>query len=143
LDHVLIYGERHLRRILTLYSLYYNETRTHLGLGKDTRQLIVLQRQVRGRVQFTNSDRLVSVCGNWRPKRDSLANRAAKASEMAAREIDRLIDPSATDEERQRRSWLLWSVVAEAVVRACLTSIGIRSSAPAASRFASRARILA
>jgi hypothetical protein len=36
LDHVLIDGERHLRRILTLYSLYYNETRTHLGLGKDT-----------------------------------------------------------------------------------------------------------
>jgi transposase InsO family protein len=35
LDHVLIYGERHLRRVLTLYSLYYNETRTHLGLGKD------------------------------------------------------------------------------------------------------------
>jgi hypothetical protein len=24
-----------LRRILTLYSLYYNETRTHLGLSKD------------------------------------------------------------------------------------------------------------
>jgi len=35
LDHVLIYGERHLRLTLTLYSLYYNETRTHLGLGKD------------------------------------------------------------------------------------------------------------
>jgi len=35
LDHVVIFGERHLRRILTLYSLYYNETRTHLGLGKD------------------------------------------------------------------------------------------------------------
>ena len=35
LDHVLIYGERHLRRILTLYSLYYNEKRTHLGLTKD------------------------------------------------------------------------------------------------------------
>src|SRR2546430_6628084 len=32
LDHVLIFGEWHLRRILTLYSLYYNETRTHLGL---------------------------------------------------------------------------------------------------------------
>ena len=29
LDHVLIYGERHLRRILN------NESRTHLGLGKD------------------------------------------------------------------------------------------------------------
>jgi transposase InsO family protein len=35
LDHVLIFGERHLWRILTLYSRYYNETRTHLGLGKD------------------------------------------------------------------------------------------------------------
>src|SRR5256885_12390548 len=35
LDHVLIYGERHLRRILTLYSLYYNETRMHLALRKD------------------------------------------------------------------------------------------------------------
>jgi hypothetical protein len=35
LDNVLIYGERHLRRILTLYSLYYNEKRTHLGLAKD------------------------------------------------------------------------------------------------------------
>ena len=33
LDHVLIFGERHLRRVLT--SVYYNETRTHLGLGKD------------------------------------------------------------------------------------------------------------
>jgi hypothetical protein len=27
--------EQHLRRVLTLYSLYYNETRTHLGLSKD------------------------------------------------------------------------------------------------------------
>ena len=35
LDHVLIFGERHLRGVLTLYSRYYNETRTHLGLGKD------------------------------------------------------------------------------------------------------------
>ena len=35
LDHVLIFGERHLRRVLSLYSLYYNETRTHLGLAKD------------------------------------------------------------------------------------------------------------
>jgi transposase InsO family protein len=35
LDHVLIFGERHLHRVLTLYSLYYNRTRPHLGLGKD------------------------------------------------------------------------------------------------------------
>jgi transposase InsO family protein len=36
LDHVMIFGERHLRRVLKSYSLYYNETRTHLGLDKDT-----------------------------------------------------------------------------------------------------------
>ena len=35
LDHIVIFGERHLRRVLTLYARYYNETRTHLGLGKD------------------------------------------------------------------------------------------------------------
>jgi hypothetical protein len=44
LDHVLIFGERHLRRILTLYSVYYNETRTHLGLGKDAPQPRAIQR---------------------------------------------------------------------------------------------------
>jgi len=32
---VIVIAERHLRRVLTLYSSYYNETRTHLGLGKD------------------------------------------------------------------------------------------------------------
>ena len=35
LDHILIFGEAHLHRVLTLYSLYYNQTCTHLGLGKD------------------------------------------------------------------------------------------------------------
>jgi transposase InsO family protein len=35
LDHVLVFGEQHLRRVLALYSQYYNEARTHLGLGKD------------------------------------------------------------------------------------------------------------
>jgi hypothetical protein len=36
LDHILIFGERHLLRILSLLSIYYNESRTHLGLCKDT-----------------------------------------------------------------------------------------------------------
>jgi hypothetical protein len=35
LDHVLIFDERHLHRILAAYSSYYNETRAHLGLAKD------------------------------------------------------------------------------------------------------------
>jgi hypothetical protein len=32
---VLIFGKPHLRRVLTAYSIYYNEMRTHLGLSKD------------------------------------------------------------------------------------------------------------
>ena len=35
LDHVLVFGARHLRRVLAAYSAYYNETRTHLSLDKD------------------------------------------------------------------------------------------------------------
>jgi transposase InsO family protein len=36
--------ERHLHRILAAYSSYYNETRTHLGLAKDTPTLRPVQR---------------------------------------------------------------------------------------------------
>jgi hypothetical protein len=32
---VLIFGERHLRRILSAYAAYYNQARTYLALGKD------------------------------------------------------------------------------------------------------------
>jgi hypothetical protein len=35
LDHVVVFGEGHLRRILTAYADYYNKVRTHLSLGKD------------------------------------------------------------------------------------------------------------
>jgi transposase InsO family protein len=35
LDHVLIIGEAHLRRILSAYADYYNRVRTHLALDKD------------------------------------------------------------------------------------------------------------
>jgi transposase InsO family protein len=34
-DHVIVLGETHLRRILSLYAGYYNEARTHLSLAKD------------------------------------------------------------------------------------------------------------
>ena len=36
LDRVLIFGESHLRQILSSYAAYYNQVRTHLALGKDT-----------------------------------------------------------------------------------------------------------
>jgi len=35
LDHMLIFGEPHLRRTISAYAAYYNQTRTHLALQKD------------------------------------------------------------------------------------------------------------
>ena len=32
LDHVVVFGERHLRHLLGLYQRYYNDARTHLSL---------------------------------------------------------------------------------------------------------------
>src|SRR6266566_7288263 len=34
-DHLVVLGEAHLRRILTKYAIYYNELRTHRSLNKD------------------------------------------------------------------------------------------------------------
>jgi hypothetical protein len=36
LDHVIVFGERHLRHVLRSYQQYYNGTRTHLALAKDS-----------------------------------------------------------------------------------------------------------
>ena len=36
LDHVVVFGERHLRYVLLSYMNYYNEARTHLSLEKDS-----------------------------------------------------------------------------------------------------------
>ncbi len=35
LDHIVIFNQRHLRRVLSSYVDYYQRTRTHLSLGKD------------------------------------------------------------------------------------------------------------
>jgi transposase InsO family protein len=35
LDHVVVFGERHLRHVLLSYMNYHNEVRTHLSLEKD------------------------------------------------------------------------------------------------------------
>jgi hypothetical protein len=44
LDHVVVFGERHLRHILLSYMKYYNEVRTHLSLEKDTPVLRAVER---------------------------------------------------------------------------------------------------
>ncbi len=36
LDHIVVFGDAHLRRILAAYTGYYNELRTHLSLSKDS-----------------------------------------------------------------------------------------------------------
>src|ERR1700692_222388 len=35
LDHVVVFGERHLRHLLRSYATYYNAARTHLSVKKD------------------------------------------------------------------------------------------------------------
>ena len=35
LDHLMIFNQRHLRRILSAYVDYYHHTRTHLSIEKD------------------------------------------------------------------------------------------------------------
>lgn len=36
LDHVIVFNERHLKRLMTEYVRYYQGDRTHLGLDKQT-----------------------------------------------------------------------------------------------------------
>jgi transposase InsO family protein len=50
-DHVVVLGEAHLRRILTKYSAYYNELRTHRSLNKDAPIHRLIQQA--GRIVFT------------------------------------------------------------------------------------------
>jgi transposase InsO family protein len=44
LDHIIVLGEAHLRRILKSYDRYYNGTRTHLALDKDAPLLRTVKR---------------------------------------------------------------------------------------------------
>jgi Integrase core domain len=43
LDHVIVFGERHLRHVLRSYAHYYNGARTHLSLAKDSPQTRAVQ----------------------------------------------------------------------------------------------------
>ena len=42
-DHMIVLGEAHLRRILTKYAAYYNVLRTHWSLNKDAPNLRAIQ----------------------------------------------------------------------------------------------------
>ena len=49
-DHMIILGERHLKRVLASYADYYNRTRTHLSLEKDAPECRPIHPPVQGRV---------------------------------------------------------------------------------------------
>ena len=50
LDHIVIFNERHLRRVLSSYVDYYQRTRTHLSLEKDCPDSRPIQLRSVGRV---------------------------------------------------------------------------------------------
>jgi putative transposase len=50
LNHVLVLGERHLRRILTRYLVYYHQARTHLALDKDAPDFRPIELPVAGKI---------------------------------------------------------------------------------------------
>ena len=50
LDHVIVFQERSLRRILASYFEYYHESRTHLSLAKDSPEPRPIQSREMGRV---------------------------------------------------------------------------------------------
>ena len=51
LDHVIVFGERHLRHVLRAYAHYYNGVRTHLSLAKDS----PLTRSVQSRRKYSSA----------------------------------------------------------------------------------------
>ena len=50
LDHVVVFNERHLRRVLSSYVDYYHGSRTHLSLKKDSPDPRPIEPPDRGRV---------------------------------------------------------------------------------------------
>jgi transposase InsO family protein len=50
LNHVLVLGEQHLRRILTRYLTYYHQARTHLALDKDAPDLRPIEFREAGKI---------------------------------------------------------------------------------------------
>ena len=50
LDHMIVLGERHLKRILSSYVDYYQSSRTHLSLEKDAPDTRMVQAVEKGRV---------------------------------------------------------------------------------------------
>ncbi len=67
-DHIIVLGEAHLRRILKSYARYYNETRTHLALDKDAvENLIKTMPQVQDTISIVGYSLLDSYSASNEP----------------------------------------------------------------------------
>ena len=60
-DHMIVLGERHLRRIISSYVRCYNQTRTHLSLGRE-RHAHLLGRYREKRPGISNQNRSSAGC---------------------------------------------------------------------------------
>jgi hypothetical protein len=73
LDHIVVFGEGHLGRILTAYTGYYNELRTHLSLDKDSPWRRVINGLVKSPVAQSWADFTINTAGHsfrqGRPRR--------------------------------------------------------------------------
>jgi transposase InsO family protein len=50
LDHMIVFGQAHLRRTLSSYVQYYHRTRTHLSLDKDCPQTRCISQPTGGKI---------------------------------------------------------------------------------------------
>ena len=72
IDHIVVFGERHLRHVLLSYMSYYNGTRTHLSLNNDGAE-ITRRRDSGTHSLSSDSGRIASsicsdlICGRHRP----------------------------------------------------------------------------
>src|SRR5439155_211041 len=89
LDHVVVVGERHLLGILSKYVDYYNRTRTHLSLTKDTPEHRTVQRPKRGKGGGAGARR-------WAPSRIRQA--------CCMSRVDELLEGTGLRTRRDRRS---------------------------------------
>ena len=58
LDHVIVFNEAHLRRLVREYVHYYHADRTHDGLGKDTPDKRVVDRREAGHCKLMSMPRV-------------------------------------------------------------------------------------
>jgi hypothetical protein len=68
LNHVLVLGERHLRRILTRYFAYYHQARTHLALDKDAPNLRPIELPAAGKSCSVQKSAVCTTATSARPR---------------------------------------------------------------------------